>query len=226
MCREQHPHPNADGDGTSSFLDPWAPNPRWGLALSLSSNATTRQVSRSSSLSNSFYLQTKTVITMALNKYKLEDYRNALVARQGLAAAAAIASEAAVSYPLDTVKALVQVRSRKKKILRCCVHVWKLFLFFSIYLETAEEYCALCPYMFVFVNTPLIPWGSGVCQCRQEWSCKWRQSLGDGSTGDESWSARCTVLFFSLKSLKQTYYSPFSMPKEVGVPVAKALQNS
>jgi hypothetical protein len=60
---------------------------------------------------------------MALNKYKLEDYRNALVARQGLAAAAAIASEAAVSYPLDTVKALVQVRSRKKTILCCCVHV-------------------------------------------------------------------------------------------------------
>jgi hypothetical protein len=102
------------------------------------------------------------------------------------------------------------VRSRKKKILCCCVHVWKLFLFFSIYLETAEEYCALCPYMCVFVNTPLIPWGSGVCQCRQEWGCKWRQSLGDGNTGDESWSARCTALFFSLKSLKQTYYSPFS----------------
>jgi hypothetical protein len=64
--------------------------------------------------------------------------------------------------------------------------------------------------MCVFVNTPLIPWGSGVCQCRQEWGCKWRQSLGDGNTGDESWSARCTALFFSLKSLKQTYYSPFS----------------
>ncbi|CAK9214675.1 unnamed protein product [Sphagnum troendelagicum] len=52
---------------------------------------------------------------MALNKYKLEDYRNALVARQGLAAAAAIASEAAVSYPLDTVKALVQVSANAGK---------------------------------------------------------------------------------------------------------------
>lgn len=38
-----------------------------------------------------------------------EDHRRTLVARHGLAAIAAVAAEAAVSYPLDTLKSLKQV---------------------------------------------------------------------------------------------------------------------
>lgn len=42
-------------------------------------------------------------------KFKQEDHRRALVARHGLAATAAVAAEAAISYPLETLKALKQV---------------------------------------------------------------------------------------------------------------------
>lgn len=45
-----------------------------------------------------------------------EDHRRTLVARHGLAAIAAVAAEAAVSYPLDTLKSLKQVSANAGKI--------------------------------------------------------------------------------------------------------------
>lgn len=41
--------------------------------------------------------------------YRQEDYRKTVVARHGLAAIAGVATEAALTYPLDTLKTLLQV---------------------------------------------------------------------------------------------------------------------
>ena len=119
--------------------------------------------------------------------YRQEDYRKTVVARHGLAAIAGVATEAALTYPLDTLKTLLQVSLISTFPIQ--MHMEFDFLIFWFFPFFSLSFCASVFGMCCAANCllqSLFGWGLNSCNVLYTVCC-WRlASFRIGRKSDSS----------------------------------------